>query len=225
MPPRPSCLVLLAAAAASLSLAWTALADDDETADGGAHRTDVRTVSGKINALSWPDRKIAIDAADGPLTLTFDRNTSVFLENRMGTVRDLSVGTPVRASYNAQGQAFWVEVRPRGVTPTPARRADGGVEPPDGGVVDGGLVGARPDAGPPMLPPPADAGTGDAGAPATAPDGGAVPAPSQDAGATPPGPNVPAGPAPPEPNPGATPPPPPSPGPTGPGPVPGGASR
>jgi len=216
MPPPKSWLAV--AAAASLAFAFTAPAAD-EGGDGGTRHGDVHTVSGKISAVAWGDRTLTIDAADGPVTLGVDRNTSVFLENRMGSLRDLSVGTPVRASFGGDRRAFWIELRPRGVIPSPARRGDGGLEAPDGGTADGGVPGAGgTDGGPAVLPPPGDAGPGDAGAPP-------APAPASDAGAPPPGPgpNVPAGPAPPEPNPGAKPPPPPQPGPAGPGPVPGGA--
>jgi len=186
----------------------------DGDGDGGKARTDVRTVSGTISALAWSEAKLTVDAPDGHVTLKIDRNTAVFLENRLGSTGDLVVGAPVRASFGGDKRAVWVEVRSRSAAPATGR--DGGLEPVDGGTP---AAGAR--AGPPVLPGlSGDAGVADAGTPT----GAAAPPPAGDAG-TPPPPsgNVPAGPSPPEPNAGVAPPRPPEPGPSGPGPVPGGA--
>jgi hypothetical protein len=191
----------LALAAALVALAGAGGRADDEP-DGGAPSADIRTVSGKVSALEWKDGKITVQASDGPVSVVVDRNTTVYLENRLGSLRDVAVGLPVRVSFGPEHRAFWLEVRPRGVMTSPG-------------------AGGEPDAGPA---PAADGGPPDLPAPPTR-DGGAGEA---DAGA-PPGPPSP--PATPPGRPGATPPetpqpnPPPTPGPTGPSPIPGGPVR
>src|SRR5690349_9924199 len=60
--------------------------------DAALRRPDVRTVSGEVSALGWPDPRLTLDTPTGPLTVGLDRNTLVFLESRLGTVRDLVVG-------------------------------------------------------------------------------------------------------------------------------------
>ena len=197
--------------------ACAARADEDDR-HGGKQRVDVRTVSGKVSAVSWPEHKLTIDVADGPVTLEVDRNTAVFLDDRLGSLSDLVVGVPARASFASDARAAWVEVRSRGAGSPGGPLGEGGVESA------GGMRDAGTEAGPPVLPASApdvnltDGGRADAGGtprpPPASPDAGA-PSP-------PPG-NVPAGPPPPEPKPGTTPPPPRQPRPAGPSPVPGGA--
>jgi len=84
-----------------------------------------RTVAGKIIGVAPADAQLTLEAADGPLRLSFDRNTMVFLEAHMGTPRDLLPGLPARAALDPGGLAFWIELRPRGVVPT-ARDGEGG---------------------------------------------------------------------------------------------------
>jgi hypothetical protein len=195
----PRAAVALAAALAALAAAG-ARADDEP--DGGAPSADIRTVSGKVSALEWKDGKVTVQASDGPVTVAVDRNTTVYLENRLGSLRDVAVGLPVRVSFGPEHRAFWLEVRPRGVMTSP-----GGGGAPDAGA------GPATDAGPPEIPAPPtrDGGAGE-------PDAGAPPGP-------------PSPPATPSGGPGARPPetpqpnPPPAPGPTGPGPIPGGPVR
>jgi hypothetical protein len=209
MPARlaPAALALL-----TLALAPPAAAEED----GGSRSADVQTVAGTIAAVAWSDGRFTVTAADGPVTLRVDRNTTVYLESRLGTIRDLVVGLPVRASYGPGQRAAWVEVRAKGVMPTPRGDApDGGVpggESAAAGAPDGGTPG-----GPPTLPDPSG-GRSDGGAAtaaAGASDGGSPAARGDD---------VPAGPASPEPNPGGRPERPgqPTAPPTGPSPVPGG---
>src|SRR5512138_2622482 len=89
--------------------------------DAALRRPDVRTVSGKVTALGWPEPRFTLDTGEAPLTVGIDRNTLVFLESRLGTVRDLVVGLPVRAGLSGANLAAWVEVRPSGE----AGRAEG----------------------------------------------------------------------------------------------------
>jgi hypothetical protein len=184
-------------AAAALAPAVTAAADEPDA--GAPQPADLRTVSGKITTLAWAQHRFTVEASDGPVTLSVDRNTTVYLDTKLGSIRDLIVGTPVRTSYGKDLIATWVEVRTRGGIPTPARDALGGGTPPALAM-------------PPGAPP------------APAPVGGTPPSAAGDGG-TPAGParEVPAGPPAPEPSPGASPPAgPASPPPSGPGPVPGG---
>jgi hypothetical protein len=85
----------------------------DKGAKDPLRRPDLRTVSGEISALQWQERRFTVDGADGPVTLRVDRNTLVFLDERIGSVRDLAVGTLVRANIGGNDNlASWIEVRP-----------------------------------------------------------------------------------------------------------------
>lgn len=191
---------LLAAAGLVLATLGAALATEG---DAGESRADAqRTVSGTISAVVGPEAKLAIDAADGPVTLRIDRNTAVFLEDRLGSARDLVVGANVRASYGGDGRAAWVEVRPRAAG---GAGRDGGVERSGGATRETGTA-----TGPPVLPP----------AGAAAPDAGPATTAGADAGVRHGPGDVPAGPSPPGPNAGVRPPRPTAPRPTGPGPMP-----
>ena len=203
--------LVLATVAATLAADGGQHGDGDGDADAGRPRTDARTVSGTISAVAWSEAKVTVDAADGPVTLHIDRNTAVFLENRLGSTHDLVLGTPVRATFVQDNRAVWVEVRPRAPTRLSALEA-----------ADGGLGDAGSNAGPPSLPPQPSV--------ASAPDGGTdagaqAPQPADAGPPARPSGNGPAGPSPPEPNPGSGPPRPLPPGPSGPGPVPIGPAR
>lgn len=90
-----------------------------------------RTIAGKLTEVAPSGKQIVVEAADGAVRLTLDRNTMVFLEARLGTVRDLAPGTPVRASVGVAGTAFWIELRPKGVMPTD-RAGESAPEPAKG---------------------------------------------------------------------------------------------
>jgi hypothetical protein len=82
-------------------------------------RPDVRTVAGKIAAIEPSRRALTLAAADGPLRVELDRNTMVFLESRLGSLRDLAVGVPARVNVSGPSNlASFVELKPRGVAPT-----------------------------------------------------------------------------------------------------------
>ena len=120
-----------AALALAIGICTAALA---ARADDGADVHAFRSVSGTVRAVSAEDRKVTIDGPEGAVTLDFDRNTSVWLETRLGTVRDLVVGAQVRAQYGRDRRAAWIEVRraaapPASASPrdaTPAGAAKGG---------------------------------------------------------------------------------------------------
>ncbi len=108
--------------------------------DGGA--AGFHVVSGSLERIDWEARRIRLATASGAESLPFDRNTSVYLEDREGTLLDLKPGQRVRASLASDGRAYWVEVmRPSGRgTPdggTAAGDADGGPER-RGSAADGG---------------------------------------------------------------------------------------
>ncbi len=193
----------LAAALAGAVLAAAPATRADEPDAGAPQALDLRTISGKIATLAWDQHRFTVEASDGPVTLSVDRNTTVYLDTRLGSIRDLTVGTPVRTAYGKDLVATWVEVRARAGLPPPTSDALGSRTPP---------ALAMPPGAPPV---PAPTG----GTPPTAPagDGGTPAAPAS---------GVPAGPPAPEPGPGASPPAGPvSPPPPGPGPVPGGGNR
>ncbi|HZZ83013.1 MAG TPA: hypothetical protein VFE30_00595 [Anaeromyxobacteraceae bacterium] len=139
-------------------------------ADGGAPDAGPATVpgglftiSGKIAAVDFAHGRFTVEGPEGPIELGVDRNTGVYLEKRMGTLRSLSAGLPVRACYaGADKKVFWVEVHLKGILPgragletkapapgpaTPPTEGDGeeGAVPPESGA-------ARP--APPATPQP-----------------------------------------------------------------------
>ena len=79
-----------------------------------------KTVSGTLSEVVPAQHRVTMAAADGPVTLSLDRNTLVFLETRQGTVQDLAAGLPARASVGPKGEAYWIELLPPGAaSPTP----------------------------------------------------------------------------------------------------------
>jgi hypothetical protein len=107
--------------------------------DGGA--PGFHLVSGSLERVDWEGKRITLATPSGPEILPFDRNTSVYLEDREGTLLDLEPGQRVRASLAADGRAYWVEViRPAGApdggagAPGAAGRPEGGAPGADGGT-------------------------------------------------------------------------------------------
>jgi hypothetical protein len=171
-----------ALAAVGLALAAAGAAEDPPDA-GRPSADDLSTVSGKVTGTDWTRHAFTLEAADGPVTLSVDRNTTIFLDTQLGSTRNVTVGTPVRTAFGRDKVAIWIEVRSRGVIPTPAREeADAGTPPPL----------AMPPGAPPTTP--GSTATAQAGADA-GPAGG-------DRGRTA---EVPAGPPPPEPGSGSGP--------------------
>jgi len=83
-------------------------------------RSQARTIAGTISEVAAAGRSIVLQAADGPVSVRIDRNTMIFLDANQGTARDLAVGMPARVSLGPNGEAHWVELRPKGIVPTPA---------------------------------------------------------------------------------------------------------
>jgi len=111
----------------ALALVAEPLSAPAAAAAGSTPASRARTVAGKITGVAPAESQLTLEAADGPLRLSFDRNTMVFLEARTGTPRDLVPGLPARAAVGPGGLAYWIELRPRGVIPT-ARDGEGGPE-------------------------------------------------------------------------------------------------
>jgi hypothetical protein len=114
-------------------------------------------------AVALPDRKVTLEAPEGPLVLALDRNTLVFLAARLGTVQDLAAGQAVRAGVGPKGEAFWIEVLPQGAipeaspAPTPAATpgpapAPGATSPPAAAPLPPPAPGSAPGAAPTLAP-------------------------------------------------------------------------
>lgn len=100
--------------------------------DGGA--PGFHLVSGSLERVDWDAKRITLATLSGSQSLSFDRNTSVYLEDREGTLLDLAAGQRVRASLTPDGRAYWVEVV-RSPGKGAAERGDGGgADRPDGGA-------------------------------------------------------------------------------------------
>lgn len=96
--------------AATLALALSGRPAPAEEPDGG-RRPVLRIIAGTLTKLARAEGRLTVESGDDVVTLSFDRNTSVFLEQRLGSLGDLAVGVPVRASYGEDARAYWVEIR------------------------------------------------------------------------------------------------------------------
>lgn len=173
----PALLAAFATTAAGLAAA------SDEARSPTAAKApapEVRTVTGTIRAVAPGEHALTLDTSDGPVRLGFDLNTSVFLPERVGTVRALRSGTRVRASFGPGRHAYWIEVQaPSSARPAPEHRTREGrpvlAAPPDAelsgtataptGATDGDTAGAatdevpgKPEPDPGTLVPPAPPG-------------------------------------------------------------------
>lgn len=116
---------MLAAVLAALSLAAPPGA-----ADAGKPAPRPRTVAGTVAEVSLARARLGLDAPEGRLVLSLDRNTLVLLASRQGTVLDLSPGLPARASVGSNGEAYWIEILPKEApTPSPGATAKPGPGP------------------------------------------------------------------------------------------------
>jgi hypothetical protein len=141
------------ALAVAVAAALCAAASPVRAGDAPGATRSFSSISGTLRAVSPDARRVTIVGPEGAVTLDFDRNTSVWLDTRLGTLRDLVTGAEVRAQYGRDGRAAWIEVR----------RA---TRPP--ALSGGGVGGAGPAAPGPPAPERAAPGTG-------APVGGGAP--------------------------------------------------
>ena len=109
-------------------------------------------VVGTVRAVDLQAHRISIDTAKGPVELSVDRNTLVYLPRGLGTVIDVTPGATVRAGRDGQFLAYWVQVRAAegparevGVTPGQGSAPTGGAGPPPG---EGGAGTLSPPTGP-----------------------------------------------------------------------------
>jgi hypothetical protein len=97
-----------------------------------------RTIQGSIAALEVEPRRVVVDGKDGPITVAVDRNTAIYLQRGLGTLRDLRVGEPVLVSISgADNQAHWLELTRReeprgGDSPSPPTIPPGDAAAPAG---------------------------------------------------------------------------------------------
>ncbi|HYS79198.1 MAG TPA: hypothetical protein VEM76_00715 [Anaeromyxobacteraceae bacterium] len=110
-------------AAAALALGFTGRPAMAEEPDAG-RRLVVRTVIGTLTKLARAEGRLTVETGDDVVSLSFDRNTNVFLEHRFGSLGDLAVGKPVRVSYGEDARANWVEIRPSDAVLAPVAPAE-----------------------------------------------------------------------------------------------------
>ncbi len=123
-------------------------------------------VVGKVASVDRPRRRITVDTQSGPVELTLDRNTLVYVARGLGTVADIAPGLPVRAGRNADNLAYWVAVKPGATEPrTSPTAAQGssatraaGPPPPEAGPP--ASPAAPPSPGPGATTPGPEPGTG-----------------------------------------------------------------
>src|SRR5512138_891893 len=77
-------------------------------------------VVGTVRSVDRQAHRISIETPKGPVELSMDRNTLVYLPRGLGTVLDVAPGAAVRAGRDGDFLAYWLQVRP---TETPTRAA------------------------------------------------------------------------------------------------------
>jgi hypothetical protein len=126
----------------------------------------LEAVSGVVGEVDSQAHRLTVETASGPVTLSLDRNTMIFVAGRLGTVLDLARGQQVRAGRNAELLAYWVQIRaPARPGPEPAtggEAAPASAGPASAGEAAGGGAGPAPSPPPtvqgevPPGPPPSD---------------------------------------------------------------------
>ncbi len=86
-------------------------AQEAELGDGGAAAVVYQTVAGRVAKIDRAHARVVIEEAGRPVEVSYDRDTAVFLERHLGTVRDVVPGAQVRVSADRDGLAYWIEVR------------------------------------------------------------------------------------------------------------------
>jgi hypothetical protein len=87
-------------------------------------------VQGRIAALDLVRHRLTVGTRDGEVELGLDRNTLVYGPGGAATVLALQVGSVVRAAHDADGTAYWIQVRPAPPRPT-TPPAPGPAAPPE----------------------------------------------------------------------------------------------
>lgn len=118
-------------------------AGPEAPADGGAAEgpdggpVPYRAFVGKVTGVDFTAQRLTVEWSGRPVAMTFDRNTQVYLPDRIGTLRDLAAGVEVRAEQGPAGLAIWVEVLRPAAAPgdggLPAEADGAAAPPPDSG--------------------------------------------------------------------------------------------
>ncbi|HUL60089.1 MAG TPA: hypothetical protein VLU43_12470 [Anaeromyxobacteraceae bacterium] len=146
-------------------------------------------VAGTIRSIDWRRHRVTVETQAGPVELTVDRNTLVYVSRGLGTPLDLSPGTAIRAGRNADALAYWIAVHAPTAPPAKPAPAPG---PPPAPATAPAPAPTPPAAAPAPAPPAAaPAPTPPAAAPvptppAAAPAPATAPAPAPTEGAAPP---------------------------------------
>jgi len=140
---RPAVLLALALAAGPAQAQAARDGGAGEGPDGGP--APYRAFAGKVTGIDWAAQRLTVERAGRPVDMTFDRNTQVYLPERLGTLFDLGTGVEVRAAQGPTGLAIWVEVL-LAAGPAPGAPRDGGL-PADADGGAGGRAAPSPPSG------------------------------------------------------------------------------
>jgi hypothetical protein len=108
-----------------------------------ASRPTLVEVQGRVAAVDLARHRLTVTTAGGPVEMGLDRNTLVYGPAGGETVLALRPGSVVRAAHDAEGTAYWIQVRPPPARPAappvpdapPAAPAPGdGATPRSGGA-------------------------------------------------------------------------------------------
>ena len=73
--------------------------------------TSLSEVSGTVLALDLQRHRVTVATEDGPLELTWDRNTLIYRPGGATTAAALTPGAAVKAGLDPARNAYWIQVR------------------------------------------------------------------------------------------------------------------
>ena len=116
---------LVAVAVAAVGLPFGASRAEEQVS---AKDAGLREARGAVNQVDKDKNRVTLRAPKGePITLQVDKNTTIFIDGRTGTLDEIKAGADVRASYETKAganKAQWIEVSKK------ARRARDAVQIP-----------------------------------------------------------------------------------------------
>ncbi len=86
-------------------------AGEAQPGDAGPAGMAYQMIMGRVAKVDRSKARLTIEDQGRSVELSYDRDTSVFLERRLGTIRDVVPGAQVRVSADGGGLAYWIEVR------------------------------------------------------------------------------------------------------------------
>jgi hypothetical protein len=69
-------------------------------------------IDGTVSSVDRALRRVEVATKDGPVVLSYDRDTLVYRPGGATTVLDIAPGMALKAGLDAARVAYWIQVRP-----------------------------------------------------------------------------------------------------------------